>query len=224
MGKKDDAYLTISKSQIEICYLFMAADGEISSKELCYFNDIGKCYSNFEEEKTNIIDYCERILKAGYEPFKAIKKIVKNETITIKDQKPGFMDALLGHGRFFHCIANKENVGLLWLLINLGYVDGDYSESEREIVSFIAKECKIPSDLLLEFEDIAKTIEILEIYKAKLSNQALPYTYVKKLLFFKIKKTHKGKSKEEITKEIDRIESDKQKVVESLFALINEWE
>lgn len=85
MGKEKDVFLSIDKSQIQICYLFMAADGEISSKELNYFNEIGNCYSNFKEEKKDIIDYCERIIKEGYEPLKAIKKIVKNESITLKE-------------------------------------------------------------------------------------------------------------------------------------------
>lgn len=224
MGKEKDVFLSIDKSQIQICYLFMAADGEISSKELNYFNEIGKCYSNFKEEKKDIIDYCERIIKEGYEPLKAIKKIVKNESITLKEQPVGFIGSLLNLGSYFSCRANKENASLLWLLINLGYADGDYSDSEREIVSYIAKECEIPNDILLEFEDIAKTIEVLENYKLELNNQTLPFSYVKKLLFFKIKKTHKGKSQEEINQEIERIEDDKQKLTESIFALINEWE
>lgn len=151
----------------------------------------------------------------------AIKKIVKNESITLKEQPVGFIGSLLSLGSYFSCRANKENASLLCLLINLGYADDNYSDSEREIVSYIAKECEIPNDILLEFEDIAKTIEVLENYKLELNNQTLPFSYVKKLLFFKIKKTHKGKSQEEINQEI---EDDKQKLTESIFALINEWE
>ena len=211
--------LTINKKQLQICYLFMAADGEISSKELEYFDEIGKCYSHFTEEKNDIIDYCESILKNGYEPFEAIKKIVKNERINLKTQKFPMFDLFC----IFVPGTIRENASLLWLLINLGYADGDYSESEREIVSFIAKECKFSEDILIEFEDIASTLEILENYKHELESQILPYSYVKNFLFFKIKKTHKGKSKDEITKELERIESDKQKIIESLFMLINEW-
>ena len=224
MEKKDEFYLSIDKKRLEICYLFMAADGEITANELNYFNEIGKCYSNFKDEKNDIIDYCESVLKSGYEPFAAIKKIVKNETLNITREKTTFLENLNFFSGHFFSVANKENAGLLWLLINLGYVDGDYSESEHEIISFIAQQCKFSEDILIEFEDIASTLEILENYKHELENQTLPYSYVKKILFFKIKKTRKGKSKEEINKELEKIENDKQKVIESLFMLINEWE
>ena len=96
--------------------------------------------------------------------------------------------------------------------------------SEKDIVSLIAKKCKFPDDLLLEYEDIAKTFEVLEKHKAELDEQKKPYSYIKKILFFKIKKTHAGKSKADIEDELSDISEDYQKLIESVFFLINEWE
>ena len=223
MGKKEKQYLTLSKSHLLISYFFMAADGEISPKELEYFDEIGKCYEGFKTEKDNIINYCKKVLEAGYEPFEAIKKTVKSETINVKDSPITAFEVFTHMFHFSH-LPSKENASLLWLLINLGYVDGDYSEPERNIVSFISKQCKFPDDLILEFEDIAKTLNVLESYHQELPKQAFSYSYAKKVLFFKIKKTHQGRPMKEIEEEIVDIENDKQKITESLFALINEWE
>lgn len=223
--EEEEQLLKLDKIHLKIAYLYMAADGKIESQELAYFNEIGKCYQRFEDEKDIIIQYCDEVLNSGYTPFDAIKKIINGQELKLKNTSEISNNIPLFHDfNYFSVLPNKENATLLWVLINLGYADGDYSQPERDIVSLIAKKCKFPDDLLLEYEDIAKTFEVLEKHKAELDEQKKPYSYIKKILFFKIKKTHAGKSKADIEDELSDISEDYQKLIESVFFLINEWE
>ena len=223
--EEEGQLLKLDKIHLKIAYLYMAADGKIESQELAYFNEIGKCYKRFEEEKDSIIKYCDEVLNSGYSAFKAIKKIINGQELKLKNTNAITTDISLFHDfNYFNALQSKENATLLWVLTNLGYADGDYSQPEREIVSLIAKKCNYPDDLLLEFEDIAKTFEVLKKHKEELDEQKKPYSYIKKILFFKIKKTCAGKSKNDIEDELTDISNDYQKLIESIFFLINEWE
>ena len=71
---------------------------------------------------------------------------------------------------------------MIWNLINLGYADKDFSESERNVIDFLAEHWKINEQLLLEMLDIADTMLALTKQKDWIKTTSKPYDSIREVV------------------------------------------
>ena len=145
------------KAFAQICYLFMLADGECSESERKRFAVICKKVCGVDANtREEIEESCEKIpLNEGPDNWRmAIREIGK----VIEDEH-------------LDCWTTKsERTTILWTLINLGYADKEYGESEKIVTNYVAKEFKIAPEDYFALQDIADTMVALEKQKEWLNN------------------------------------------------------
>lgn len=142
---------------LKILYLFMHSDGKLTSRELDKFEKICEELEISEKDRKELMEEM------------SVNYVISNHTqvITILskilDQQPepsdSFFDLLLNQ----NLLAKKEfRTKLVWLLINLGYSDDQFSMEERAVVEFISKRWSIPNVFLYEMYDTAETVISLQ--------------------------------------------------------------
>lgn len=143
-------------AQAKLYYLYMMADGEVSSNEKKLFSSICKKLNLDSYDKKNIIRACEIVTKdEGLTCMEVVKKNVE-EGIYVY----GYSDIDLNKWEI-----DQEKISVLWNLINLGYADTYFSSEEKDIVKFIKEYWDIPDSIYKEMIDVAETCLSLEKYK-----------------------------------------------------------
>lgn len=140
-------------------YLFMMADGEISS-----------------EEEELFYALCEELEMKDYKrKYKKLKRYVENYDLQFEDEdyyedeedeaydkeKP-ILSIIKRELSFSNYLESSDYAKIIWNLISLGYSDGNYSEKEKEIVQYFVNQFEIEDAIYRELIDIAETIQSVE--------------------------------------------------------------
>lgn len=154
-------------SLMKICYLFIYADGEASPSELKNIKMIRK--------QSNIPDYYADQFKEFCDEVKP--KISGGNTDIIIEEINNVIDG--GFRQFFRFFEDSDNKKIkqahtIWTLINLGYADKEYSESEKKIVNYLIDKWKVDPVLAAEFNDIAETIMALRMKRDRIEASLQP--------------------------------------------------
>lgn len=67
----------------------------------------------------------------------------------------------------------KDNAQFLWTLVNMGFIDKDYSDNERELVDTYCEIAKIDKVFARELEDTAEAMSAIVKQKEFLKNSAI---------------------------------------------------
>ena len=132
------------RGEAMLYYLFMMADGKITSGEEEIFSNICKELFISDEEKAEIIEECVRLSSAETDIFDVI----------IQEE----IDEKAGQGWYG---VEKNDTGkarVIWNLLNLGYSDKDYSENEKKIVSYLVEKWSVARSIFMEMKDTADTM------------------------------------------------------------------
>lgn len=162
--------------QLKICFLFMHADGESSPSETKYLNDILSKSNLSEESLQEFQAFCGQM---------TLKMSTGNSKTVISE-----IDELLGEKRsgwwpfMFGSIDGSKTMQAqtVWTLINLGYADSEYSESEKQVVNHLIERWEMDPILLAEFNDTADTILALTLQKQWVQNTSKPYTDINNII------------------------------------------
>ena len=79
-------------------------------------------------------------------------------------------------------LSHRCKVETVWTLINLGYADQEYSESEKRVVQHLIEKWEIKTEIVSELTDTAETILLLTKHEDWLKTIGLPYDETKKRL------------------------------------------
>ncbi len=131
------------KEEAMLYYLYMMADGEVSYSEEKLFAEICKEMKIDEYDKQVVIDGCNEITKESTDILNVI--IRENLDYQVGQGWSGFKDA-------------SALARIIWNLVNLGYADSDYSESERKIVKHLLEKWGVKQEIYLEMVDTADTM------------------------------------------------------------------
>lgn len=131
-------------NEAALYYLYMLADSEVSYSEEKVFNQICDTLNIEADNKNSIIKQCKELTEGKSDIFSVIVREKIDE------------QAALG---LFGLPQSKANLArIIWNLINLGYADSSYSESERKIVAYLVDKWALNEEIYREFMDIADTI------------------------------------------------------------------
>ncbi len=172
--------------EVKLYYLYMIADGYITEDERKMFDDICKDFSIGEELKNDLVEACEELIAQNDD----IYELIISEKID-EEAKPDT-----------YYLSERSKLGsIIWNLVNLGYADKSYSESEKKIVNYLVEKWGLKKEVYYEMVDTADTM--LSLVKQK--------EWVKKNL------KKKGESKiNEIEDNISRLHSDIKLTIEEL--------
>ena len=136
-----------------------------------------------QREKDRFVEFANKLeLNIKFDNFDDLAVIIKfkiNEVCVNEDIFSGTplqsINRLLEIGNF-----NKlEITNIIWTLINLAYVDGNFSDDENAVIDDIAKQYEIKEDIVEELKDCAKTLICLESKSEWIETTNKPYKEVK---------------------------------------------
>ena len=132
--KRSEALFSV-RDALRIMYCLMLIDGTVIAEEESKFSEIGKAYDpDFDIYKKQLIDECV--------------SVAQTETNLI--QKENFYRT--------EGIRAKE---LIWNLLAIAYSEDEYSETEKQLIRFVAEQSGVHHSTLLEMEhELTSLIEI----------------------------------------------------------------
>ncbi len=154
--------------QMKICFLFMCVDGEISTAETSYIDDIISKEDLSESDIEEFQDFCKEMKPKV--PFSKPKKAIDKIDKVLEEYTPDRIDETM-------------KAQTIWTLINLGYADGEYCKAEKKVVKHLVKRWEIDPVLVTEFNDTAETILALTKHKEWLQTTCRPYKGIEKTIY-----------------------------------------
>lgn len=160
--------LANKRLQFKIYALFLMADGQWRRGEQDCLNTICKEMELDESVKREIITYCRGLgITKGDNSDEVIQEIDK-----------ALSGAFMSGFSYDSCLQ----VETVWTMINLGYAEQEYSESEKRVVRHLIEKWEIKPEIVLELADTAETILLLTKHADWLKTIGLPYDETKKRL------------------------------------------
>lgn len=164
----------IEEEQLKVFYYFMMSDGKCTSEELDKFVQICNEMDVGQDDMSKIARECELAVDtSGKDCSMRVKKVLYAL----------LEDDVRGYGDWQRLKSDKQKqIYVIWNLINLGYADKDFSESERNVIDFLAEHWKINEQLLLEMLDIADTMLALTKQKDWIKTTSKPYDSIREVV------------------------------------------
>lgn len=138
-----------TSAKLKFYYLFMLADGRCSAGENDKFDKICQTMKADDKDKQEVIDYCNKTISVFSDDNSAM--------VTAE-----ISNLLSAYGSF---LEKSDEAEVIWNLINLAYADGEYSEPEKRVVTFLKNCWKIDDATFSDFIDTAETMLALETEK-----------------------------------------------------------
>lgn len=157
-------------SALQIIYLLMAVDNEIANEEEEKFSAIGKDMDpSFEEHREDIIIKCKETLS----------KVIDESDLydTVHDRIGDIV-----REAFASSEGSIQPDLLLWNLLAIAHSEEQYSNLERRLIRFFARQTNIDKSVLDIMENTIETLIALEKEEAWLKTTSKPYLEIEKNL------------------------------------------
>lgn len=150
--KKDEPViegtLTI-EGVLQLMYLLMSADEQITDDELAQFHEIGKeIDQQYEEHKTKLLDDCKNLVAdMEQEDYQDEIRDLAKEVVDASMNVPG------------GTIPVKL---LLWDLMVIAMSDNEFQDSEMGLIRYIAKHIGVSKSLIPEMENSIRAMDAID--------------------------------------------------------------
>jgi hypothetical protein len=151
--------MRIDEMTLKLCYLFLSVDNDITKDGMSKFDEIGKGYSDFNDEREAIISDCEEYIRefTGRNDrysviWNGINEITKRDT-----------DSALSYSPLSNSFGQKE---CMWLIVCLAWYDGECSHNKKKIIANLSRKWGIEKSIMLEMEDTAITLCEIDKYRS----------------------------------------------------------
>lgn len=171
-------YETEKLKQLKIYFFFMYVDGKISPAETRCLNEI---LTKSDLSKKSLQEFQNFCSQKAYEMSIGNPKIIIPEIDKILRKKSS--DPFVSKDKYSYRLSSEVmEAQTIWTLINLGYADSEYSESEKQITDHLIRLWKINPDLVAEFNDTADAIFACTLQKQWIQNTTRPYTEINNIV------------------------------------------
>lgn len=131
------------EKEASLYYLYMMADGDVSSSEKKIFKQLCKDLDISSDSRKEITSNCKALGKGESDIF----SVIVREKIDDDVRK-----SLFGE-------QNKSSLArIIWNMINLGYADLVYSDREKMIVNYLVDRWSLDKEMVQEMLDTADTM------------------------------------------------------------------
>ena len=181
--------LSSRKLQLRIYGLFMLVDGECSLNEQRKFDAICEQMGIDKETKNEVLSYCDTVFHISMNRLEDISKTVLEELKKMLTE-PSRARYPFEMTNYYELLTGKSRINAskgmqaqtVWTLINLGYADAEYSESEKKIVSFLVDFWKTDGALVADMSDTAETMAALTRQKEWIKTTSRPYDVINRAI------------------------------------------
>lgn len=149
--------LRSDEEKLVLLLLAMKIDG-IKDEERKLFNEVAKDYGI---DDTKEIKAKAKELLSLDEPINEVFEEYAKEVIQV--------------GKYYA----QDNAKFLWTLINMGFIDKDYSDNERKLVDSYCEIAKIDKAIARQMEDITRSISVMLEQKDFVDNSTLKVSKAK---------------------------------------------
>ena len=149
------------RDALRIMYCLMLIDGTVIAEEEAKFSEIGLAYDqDFDIYKKQLIDEC--VTAAQTESAQGVEfvSIESEDSEEYYEQLHNYVGDLIQEENFYRTegIRAKE---LIWNLLAIAYSEDEYSETEKQLIRFVAEKSGVDHTTLLEMEhELTSLIEI----------------------------------------------------------------
>lgn len=133
-------------------YLLMNEDGKITEEEIKRFDELLKEYEIFDKKEI-IISTANKILS---KPYSIEEKIQKSIELNPLNQSKEIMSNIINPNRNNRDTFSTRTV--LWLLYNMAFSDGEYSEKEKQFINGYVNCMGISQETVFQIEDIVRAM------------------------------------------------------------------
>ena len=152
----------MEKKDLILIYLLMSVDEKVSKEELEKFHELVK-QSGVESEERAIIDSAKGIL-SQVEP----EDLCLGDVNELYEKYKNAIPSLCSFAEAISTIYSdpKKDKQLLWVMINMAFADGEFSENEKNFIfNCYCNDKKIESSITDEMVESAKTLYSLYSYR-----------------------------------------------------------
>ena len=149
------------RDALRIMYCLMLIDGTVIAEEESKFSEIGKAYDqDFDIYKKQLIDECVSVAQTESAQGVEFVSIESEDSEEYYEQLHNYVGNLIQKENFYRTegIRAKE---LIWNLLAIAYSEDEYSETEKQLIRFVAEQSGVHHSTLLEMEhELTSLIEI----------------------------------------------------------------
>jgi hypothetical protein len=158
------------ESKLKIAYLFLSlgAGCPISDNNCTRFDQLGQNYTGFSDNRRSIISKCNEIIN---------RAIDQNDLYDVISE--GIVEQANYSFNTFDSDYDVNTKQCLWLLVNLAFHDGTYTDNEKKIIRSLMRKWNIDKSILLEMEETAETLFDLDKYRYWMETRNEPYSVIK---------------------------------------------
>lgn len=158
--KHSEALFSV-RDALRIMYCLMLIDGTVIAEEESKFSEIGKAYDqDFDIYKKQLIDECVSVAQTETAQGVEFVSIESEDSEEYYEQLHNYVGNLIQKENFYRTegIRAKE---LIWNLLAIAYSEDEYSETEKQLIRFVAEQSGVHHSTLLEMEhELTSLIEI----------------------------------------------------------------
>ena len=160
LQKRSEALFSV-RDALRIMYCLMLIDGTVIAEEESKFSEIGKAYDpDFDIYKKQLIDECVSVAQTETAQGVEFVSIESEDSEEYYEQLHNYVGNLIQKENFYRTegIRAKE---LIWNLLAIAYSEDEYSETEKQLIRFVAEQSGVHHSTLLEMEhELTSLIEI----------------------------------------------------------------
>lgn len=157
---------------LKVFYYLMSVDGEISSEELTFFDEVGQelLGEEYQGKKQSLIDDCNNQIHNNIDDSDVAYDLIsegvdKALRDTIGNPSQGVSPRLL-----------------VWNLLVMALSNDEYSKTERRLIKHIVRTHSIDSSVFLEMEQMIQTLNAVSNELRWLEDSNRPYAEIRPLV------------------------------------------
>lgn len=176
------------EKKLKICYLFLSLEEPMTEANLLKFTQMGENFSGFEESKDAIIAECNQVIDESSDSDERYDVVIARKINKLVDSmfdysSGGMFTAIVAAGFGNKTMTREtEQKQLLWMLESLAWYDGKCTANEKRIIRDFMSKWGIDKSVLLEMEDTAETLFMLDNYRTWIKTTGESYDYVNSVI------------------------------------------
>lgn len=155
------------ESAMKSVYYLMVADGQIEDKEMKIFHELATNLEYEAEKVDELVRSCKTFVDSLAD---------EEEYFEVLQEKA---DECMEQSVIYDKIGSRL---VLWNMMAIAFADGRYCENEKKMIQHFARKVEVEKDIILEMEQIIKTIGDLEEEIVWLEKSNRPYSEISPIM------------------------------------------
>jgi hypothetical protein len=150
---------------LKIAYFFLSVDRPINETDIKKIDELGNGIEEYAKIKEAIFGECDKALSQSFDDDDRFDVVLEGILKAEKTSSVGWVEK---------AVQKK----CLWVLVNLAFYDGSYTENEKRLIRSLMRKWEIDKSILVEMEDSAETLVDLDRHRTWIKTTNYPYEHL----------------------------------------------